>query len=244
MIRTSIDHRVARTLNPNWIAKGIDGNRPGHIKIGLKNQNSPYLHLWSQKFSTMLNSICVFCGSSSGHDPLYTKAAAELGKAIAQRGLRLVYGGGSVGLMGVLANAVLSHGGEVVGVIPQFLYDKEVGLDTVTELRIVASMHERKQQMAELSQAFVALPGGIGTMEELFEIFTWAQLALIKKPVAVLNIRNFFDSMIELLDHMVKEGFLKTEHRQSLITSTEIDDLFDLIYQFSYAETAKWIDKT
>ena len=132
-----------------------------------------------------MESVCVFCGSSSGFHPIYKKSAHELGQRIAEEKIRLIYGGGSVGLMGVLADAVMEHGGEVIGIIPQFLYDKEVGHDGLTRLIIVESMHERKQKMAELSNGFIAMPGGIGTMEELFEIFTWSQLALIKKPVAL-----------------------------------------------------------
>ena len=134
-----------------------------------------------------MKSICVFCGSSTGFHPIYKKTAYDLGRHIAEENLCLIYGGGSIGLMGVLANAVLEHGGKAIGIIPRFLYEKEVGHDGVSELIIVDSMHERKQKMAELSQGFIAMPGGIGTMEELFEIFTWSQLALIKKPVALLE---------------------------------------------------------
>ncbi len=191
-----------------------------------------------------MESICVFCGSSSGLHPAYQKAASDLGRKIADENLKLIYGGGSVGLMGILANSVMSHGGEVVGVIPQFLYDKEVGLDACTELLIVDSMHERKQKMAELAHGFIALPGGIGTLEELFEIFTWSQLALIKKPVAIFNINHFYDDLIGHLEHMVKEGFLKNENLKSLIVSHNIHELIAKIQAYNYTETPKWIDKT
>ena len=148
-----------------------------------------------------------------------------MGKHIAKQNLRLIYGGGSVGLMGVLADAVMEFGGEVIGVIPRFLYEKEVGHDGVSELVIVESMHERKQKMAELSQGFIAMPGGIGTMEELFEIFTWSQLSLIKKPVALLNVNNFYDHIINFLNKMVKEGFIKELTVKSLINSSSPQEL-------------------
>jgi uncharacterized protein (TIGR00730 family) len=191
-----------------------------------------------------MESLCVFCGSSSGYHPAYKKAATDLGKRIAEEKLRLIYGGGSVGLMGILANTVMEHGGEVIGIIPKFLYDLEVGLDTVTELILVESMHERKQKMAELSHGFIAMPGGIGTMEELFEIFTWSQLALIKKPVSILNVNNFYDDMINHLDLMVREGFLKKDNLDSLIISHNTHELIAKIQAYTYAETPKWINKT
>lgn len=191
-----------------------------------------------------MKSICVFCGSSTGFHPVYKKAAEELGRRIVEEKLTLVYGGGSVGLMGVLANVVMDHGGKVIGVIPKFLYDKEVGLDTVTELIIVDSMHERKQKMAELSNAFIAMPGGIGTMEELFEVFTWSQLALIRKPVAILNVNNFYDDIIRFMDKMVHEGFLRPETAQSLIHSENVLELIVKIQAFNYTETPKWMGMT
>jgi len=191
-----------------------------------------------------MNSICVFCGSSLGFHPIYKKTAEDLGKMIAEEKLTLVYGGGSIGLMGVLANTVMENGGKVIGVIPRFLYNKEVGLDSVTQLIIVESMHERKQKMAELSNAFIALPGGIGTMEELFEIFTWSQLALIKKPVAILNVNNFFDHILLFIDKMVHEGFLRQETAGSLIHSRNVMELIVKIQAYNYSETPKWIGRT
>jgi uncharacterized protein (TIGR00730 family) len=191
-----------------------------------------------------MESICVFCGSSTGYHPAYQKAAADLGKRIAEEQLQLVYGGGSVGLMGILANSVMEHGSKVIGIIPKFLYDLEVGLKSVTELIIVESMHERKQKMAELSQGFIAMPGGIGTMEELFEIFTWSQLALIKKPVAILNVNHFYDDLLKHMNLMVKEGFLKKENLDSLIVSYNTHELIAKIQAYNYTETPKWIDKT
>lgn len=191
-----------------------------------------------------MKSICVFCGSSTGFHPIYKKTAYDLGKHIAEENLSLIYGGGSIGLMGVLANAVLENGGKAIGIIPRFLYEKEVGHDGVSELIIVDSMHERKQKMAELSQGFIAMPGGIGTMEELFEIFTWAQLALIKKPVALLNVNNFYDDVIHFLNKMVREGFINEVTVKSLINSHNIQELIAKMMAFNYIETPKWITKT
>ena len=191
-----------------------------------------------------MKSICVFCGSSTGYHPIYQKAAKDLGKHLAKENIRLIYGGGSVGLMGILADSAMAHGGEVVGIIPRFLYEKEVGHDGVSELVIVESMHERKQKMAEMAQGFVAMPGGIGTMEELFEIFTWSQLALIRKPVALLNINNFYDDILHLLNKMVKEGFLKEINVASLITTQNIHELTAKMLAYHHVETPKWINKT
>jgi len=191
-----------------------------------------------------MKSICVFCGSSMGFHPIYKKSAYDLGKHIAHENLTLIYGGGSVGLMGVLADAVMEHGGKVIGIIPKFLYEWEVGHDDISELIIVDSMHERKQKMAELAQGFIAMPGGIGTLEELFEIFTWAQLALIKKPVALFNINHFYDDITHFLNKVVKEGFVKEGTINSLINSHNMHELIEKMKAFNYTETPKWIDKT
>ena len=191
-----------------------------------------------------MKSICVFCGSSMGYHPIYEKSAYDLGKHIASENIRLIYGGGSVGLMGVMADAAIENDGEVVGIIPRFLYEKEVGHDGVTELIIVESMHERKHKMAELSQGFIAMPGGIGTMEELFEIFTWSQLALIKKPVALFNVNHYYNHIIAFLENMVTEGFLMDNNLKSLIISHNIHEMVAKMMAYNYAETPKWIDKT
>jgi len=191
-----------------------------------------------------MKSICVFCGSSMGIHPIYKKSAYDLGKHIATENIRLIYGGGSVGLMGVMADAAIEYGGEVIGIIPRFLYEKEVGHDGVTELIIVESMHERKHKMAEISQGFIAMPGGIGTMEELFEIFTWSQLALIKKPVALLNVNQYYDSIINFLKNMVTEGFLMDTNLESLIVSNNIHELVAKMMAYNYTETPKGINKT
>lgn len=172
-------------------------------------------------------SVCVFCGSRHGTREGYARAAADLGREIARRGWRLVYGGGNVGLMGVLADAALESGGQVLGVIPGSLQDRELGHGGVTELRVVRSMHERKALMASESSMFVAIPGGLGTLEELFEIWTWRQLAFHEKPIGVLNTEGFFDRQLAFLDHAIDEGFLKPMHRNRLIVATNVASLLD-----------------
>lgn len=164
-----------------------------------------------------MRSLCVFCGSSSGVDARYLVAARDLGQALASSGIRLVYGGASVGLMGAIADAALQAGGEVIGVIPEALERKEVAHRGLTDLRIVRSMHDRKALMAELSDGFVALPGGVGTLEELFEVWTWAQLGYHGKPCAIYNVAGFYDGLIAFLDHTAAAGFLRPETRQMLI---------------------------
>ena len=160
-----------------------------------------------------LRSLCVFCGSRMGARPEYETAATSLGRALAERGVTLVYGGGSVGLMGAVANAALAASGKVIGVIPEALATKEVAHFGLTDLRVVPTMHARKALMAELSDGFVALPGGVGTFEELFEIVTWAQLGIHAKPVGLLNVMGFYDGLLALMDHAVREGFVLPEHR-------------------------------
>lgn len=164
-------------------------------------------------------SVCVFCGSSSGLNGQYTTAARDLARTLASAGITLVFGGGKVGLMGVVADEVLRNGGKVIGVIPQFLYAREVGHDQVTQLEIVQSMHERKKRMAELSDAFIALPGGWGTLEELAEILTWKQLGLITQPVGVLNVDSFFDPLLNQFERMTNDGFLAKANRDLLIVA-------------------------
>lgn len=191
-----------------------------------------------------MRRLCVFCGSSGGRRPAYAAAARRLGEALAERGLGLVYGGGHVGLMGALADAVLRAGGEVVGVIPQALVDKELAHAGVTELRVVGTMHERKALMADLADGFVALPGAFGTGDELFEILTWSQLGLHEKPVGVLNVEGFFDPLLAWLDQAVREGFLRPEHRRLLVEETDVARLLDGLAAWRPPEgREKWIDK-
>jgi hypothetical protein len=175
-------------------------------------------------------AVCVFCGSASGGDPRYAAVAAELGGEIARRGWTLVYGGGSVGLMGVVADAALGAGGRVVGVIPRFLYEWEVGHDDLTELEIVETLTERKVRMGDLADAFLAMPGGIGTMDEVFEALSWAQLGLMQKPNGLLNVGGYYDSLVAFLDHAMHEGFLKPRHRELLVTGENPVSLLDLLH--------------
>lgn len=164
-------------------------------------------------------NICVFCGSSSGKNSIYANAAKELGYLLAKGKHTLIYGGGNVGLMGIVADAVLENNGKVIGVIPKFLMDREVGHTGLTSLEIVTSMHERKKRMADLSDAFVAIPGGWGTLEEIAEILTWKQLGLLTQPVAVLNVNRFFDPLLTQMKSMVQEGFLREENFLSIKSS-------------------------
>lgn len=172
-----------------------------------------------------LNSICIFCGSSTGLDPLFTQKAGELARLLANRGCRIIYGGGSVGLMGVVAREAMNAGGEVIGVIPESLEVRELAERKLTELRVVQSMHERKALMAELSQGFIVLPGGIGTMEEFFEVYTWLQLGIHNKPVALYNTGEYYDGLKRFLLQMVKQQFLKRETFDQLIIETVPENL-------------------
>ncbi|MDC0667972.1 LOG family protein [Nannocystis radixulma] len=185
--------------------------------------------------------LCVFCGSSPGHDSSYLAAARNLGAALARAGIGLVYGGASVGLMGAVADAVMSDGGEVVGVMPRSLVDKEIAHKAVADLRIVASMHERKALMAELADGFVALPGGLGTFEELFEVWTWAQLGYHRKPCSLLNVGGFYDKLADFLDDVVSRGFVKPIHRSMLIVEQDPDALIKAIRAYQPPVVDKWI---
>lgn len=190
-----------------------------------------------------LRRVCVFCGSRTGRRPTYAEAARRLAAALTRRGLGLVYGAGHVGLMGVLADAVLAAGGEVVGIIPQALVDRELAHRGLTELHVVATMHERKAVMADLADAFVALPGGYGTADELFEILTWAQLGLHAKPVGLLDVDDFFGPLQEWLDRTVAEGFMKATHRRLLVREDDPERLLDLLAAARpEPESPKWIE--
>ena len=174
-----------------------------------------------------MRRICVFCGSAEGARPAYRDAARALGRELATRGLGLVYGGGSVGLMGVLADTVLAEGGEVIGVIPGPLATRELAHTGLTELRVVGSMHERKATMARLSDGFVALPGGLGTLEETLEVLTWTQLGIHRKPVGVLNVAGYWDGLEGMLAHAVREGFVRREYAALLLFGTSAPELLD-----------------
>lgn len=188
-------------------------------------------------------SVCVFCGSSPGGDPAYMAAARAMGGLIAARGLRLVYGGAKVGLMGAVADGALAAGGEVIGVLPQALTDKEIAHTGLSRLEIVASMHERKARMAELSDAFVALPGGAGTLEEIFEIWTWGQLGFHAKPAAFLNVRGYYDGLRAFVDHAVGEAFLKAPHRDMLIFREDATQVLDALAAYVPPPVEKWIGR-
>lgn len=187
---------------------------------------------------------CIFSGSSSGRLPIYAEAAEQLGHALVDSGIGLVYGGASVGLMGVIANTVQSRGGEVIGVIPRALVDKEVAHTGLADLRIVDSMHQRKALMAELSDGFIALPGGLGTLEELFEVWTWAQLGYHNKPCALLNVNGLYTGLSSFLDHVVDEAFLKPVHRRMLIVEQEVSALLTALQNYDAPQATKWITTT
>ena len=191
-----------------------------------------------------MRRICVFCGSSPGASPAYAEAARQLGRLLAQRGLGLVYGGGNVGLMGILADAVLAEGGEVTGVIPHSLVAREVGHQALTDLRIVDTMHERKALMADLADGFVALPGGIGTLDEWFEIWTWAQLGLHAKPCGLLNVQGYYSPLLAFLDRMVEERFLRDTHRAFVLVDTDPASLLDRMAAHAPPAVEKWIDRS
>jgi uncharacterized protein (TIGR00730 family) len=188
-----------------------------------------------------VRAICVFCGSSFGARPAYVEAARELGGLLAAKGLRLVYGGAKVGLMGALADAVLEAGGEVTGVMPEALIRKEIAHKGLKDLRIVASMHERKALMADLSDAFIALPGGFGTFEEFCEVLTWSQLGLHRKPCGLLNIAGYYDHLLKLFDNGVEEQFLRREHRAAVLSDERTAPLVDRLVAYRPPNLDKWI---
>lgn len=176
-----------------------------------------------------MKSICIFCGSSMGKNPEFKEMAFFMGKYMAEKGIGLVYGGGNVGLMGIISHSVMNHGGQVTGVIPNFMMEKEWGDESVTKLHRVGSMHERKKLMSDLADGFIAIPGGIGTLDELFEIFTWRQLELHSKPIGLLNYNGYYDSMIDFLKNIVANGFMKQEILDLLVIKSDFKDLIDSI---------------
>ena len=187
-----------------------------------------------------MRSVCVFCGASSGHDPAYALAARRFGEVLARHGIELVWGAGNVGLMGVLADAVLSHGGRAVGVIPDFMVERELAHTAASEILIVDSMHARKAAMAERADAFVALPGGFGTLDELFEILTWAQLHIHSKPIGLLNVQGFFDPLLAMVRHMSREGFITARHLALLHEDVHADSLLDAMRRYQ-PEAGDWV---
>lgn len=192
---------------------------------------------------TVINSICVYCGSSSGRLEVYSTAALLLAESLVKRNIKLVYGGASVGIMGMVANQVLKLGGQVIGVIPKALAHKEIAHQHLTELHITPSMHDRKMLMAELSDGFIALPGGIGTLEELFEIWTWAQLGFHNKPCGLLNVAGYYDSLIQFLDHVLAEQFVKPQHRELLMVEQHPDALLERYINYRPPVIKSWVSK-
>ncbi len=188
-----------------------------------------------------ISTISVYCGSSLGKDKVYMEMAALLGQAIYNRGINLVYGGGNVGLMGVIANTVLQLGGKVTGVLPHFLNKKEVGNLDIDELILVDSMHQRKQKISELSDAFIAMPGGFGTLEEVAEMLTWTQLGLSRKPVGLFNINGFYDLLLNQFDKMVDEGFLKEDNRKILVDDHNPERLINKLFEYETISKPKWL---
>lgn len=188
-----------------------------------------------------MKKICVFCGSSTGNKPVYAETARTLGNLLADKGIDLVYGGSNIGIMGILSTAMLDRGMHVTGVIPEYIHKRVEKQERLSKLMVVKDMHERKAAMYDLSDAFVALPGGIGTLEEVMEIFTWQQLRYHGKPVGILNTGGFYDGLITILDHMVGEGFLKTSNRNNLIVEREPETLLEKLRDFSPIHEDKWI---
>jgi uncharacterized protein (TIGR00730 family) len=190
-----------------------------------------------------IRRLCVFCGSSPGTNPLHRQMAQRLGAALAARHITLVYGGGGIGLMGALADATLAAGGEVIGVIPEGLASKEVAHQNLSELEVVRTMHERKARMADLADAFLALPGGMGTFDELFEILTWAQLGIHRHPIGLLNIDHYFDPLIHMVDHAVREGFVSPAHRDLILVADSVDDWFNRLTEYQpLSISTRWIE--
>ncbi|MBC7998827.1 MAG: TIGR00730 family Rossman fold protein [Leptolyngbya sp.] len=188
-----------------------------------------------------MQTICVFCGSSPGVKHEYAVGARELGCVLAKKNINLVYGGGRVGLMGMVADAALAAGSKVTGIIPRSLADKEIAHQGLTDLRIVTTMHERKAMMSELSDGFIAMPGGFGTLEELFEVVTWAQLGIHTKPFGLLNVAGYYDGLISFLDHSVEQGFVPLRHREMIIVSDDAEELVELLAAYRPIPEEKWL---
>jgi uncharacterized protein (TIGR00730 family) len=190
-----------------------------------------------------LKSICVFCGSGRGASEKYSEAAWKMGKLLAREEITLIFGGGQVGLMGVVADSVMKHGGKVIGVIPTFLSKKEIAHEGITEMIVVESMHQRKQRMADLSDGFIAMPGGMGTLEELSEVLTWSQLGLHKKPIGLLNAADYYKSLIKFIDHMVDEKFTIQQNRDSILIEEDAESLLALMRNYKAPDKPQWLDR-
>ena len=191
----------------------------------------------------MIRTLCVFCGSSVGSHPLYSDIARRLAEFLLEKKISLVYGGANVGLMGIMADTMLAGNGKVIGVMPKSLVEHEVAHQNLTEMHIVSGMQERKAMMADLSDAFIALPGAYGTLDELFEVLTWNQLGIINKPIGLLNINGFYDHLVSMLDHAVAEKFLRPEHRNMLLIGEDIDQLIQNLENYKPVIAEKWIER-
>lgn len=202
-------------------------------------------HITSSSYLVIsLKRLCVFCGSSAGFDPAYGESARTFGALLARERIELVYGGGSVGLMGAIADAVLAANGHVIGVIPQFLATKELLHEGVNDLRVTNDMHERKAMMSELADGFAALPGGLGTFEELFEVLTWSQLGLHRKPIGLLNVAGYFDPLVAMINRSIADGFCRDEHRRLFVVESEPTRLLERLRQHELPSVPKWIRST
>jgi uncharacterized protein (TIGR00730 family) len=188
-----------------------------------------------------MDRICIFCGSQPGHDPDYAAAAGDLARLLAARGITVIYGGGHIGIMGVVAEAALQAGGEVIGVIPEGLKRRELAYDNLTQLIVTRTMHERKQKMADLADGFIALPGGFGTLEEFCEIVTWAQLGLHEKPCALLNLKGYYDRLLAMFDHALAEGFVRPVHRSLVLSGNDPAALLAAMQGWSPPAMEKWL---
>ena len=189
-----------------------------------------------------MKRICIFCGSSQGKDPIYGKAAEELGKHFSENQIGLVFGGGRVGLMGIIANAVIAAGGQTTGIIPKRIMDMEIAHNGLTKLHVVDTMHERKALMAQLSDGFIALPGGFGTLDEISEVLTYNQLRYYDKPVGIFNVNGYFDGLLTFLDHCMDEGFVRPEHRHNILVSDNARELIGMMKDYEPVAVNKWID--
>lgn len=190
-----------------------------------------------------MNSICVFCGSNYGESEEYKNTAEKLGEFLSKKNTTLIYGGGKVGLMGSVANSALQAGGNVVGIIPEFLRDKEIAHQGLTDLIVVDSMHSRKQKMSEMADGFIVLPGGYGTYEEMFEVLSWGQIGIHKKPIGLLNVDGFFDPLLKMLQHTVDKGFARPENLNLILSSTNVADLFAQMKDYNHIIVNKWVDQ-
>jgi uncharacterized protein (TIGR00730 family) len=191
-----------------------------------------------------MKKICVYCGANPGNAPIFAEVAASVGKLLAKEGIGLVYGGGAVGLMNTVARAALEAGGEVIGVIPEALMDLELARTDLTALHVTSDMHSRKAKMAELSDGFIALPGGFGTLDELFEMITWAQLGFHKKPIALLNMNSFYDPLLTMVEHMVSNGFVREQHQGLFVSATTPESVLAAMRAWQPIDAAKWLPST